>query len=113
MLSLFPHIFILNFNLEVINIPRIQIVVILIFFCRHSRFGGTFVVKSMKSISDNELIYHKPLAKLDSLNFDVDKKKPKTPKNRLPVSWRKTFILLLDCWKRFPFYVSRNSGRYL
>lgn len=52
---------------------------------RHSRFGGTFVVKSMKSISDNDLIYHKPLSKLDALNFDVDKTKPKTPKNRLPV----------------------------
>ncbi|KAJ8921929.1 hypothetical protein NQ315_008563 [Exocentrus adspersus] len=52
---------------------------------RHSRFGGTFVVKSMKSISDNELIYHKPLNKLDALNFDVDKKKPKTPKNRMPL----------------------------
>lgn len=51
----------------------------------HSNFGGSFVVKSMKSISDNELIYHKPLIKLDALNFDVDKKKPKTPKNRLPV----------------------------
>ncbi|KAH1021930.1 hypothetical protein HUJ04_011414, partial [Dendroctonus ponderosae] len=58
---------------------------------RHSRFGGTFVVKSMKSISENELIYHKPLGKLDSLNFDVDKTKPKTPKNRLPVkaAWNK------------------------
>lgn len=39
----------------------------------------------MKSISDNELIYHKPLNRLDALNFDVEKKKPKTPKNRLPV----------------------------
>uniref|UniRef100_A0AAR5P976 Timeless N-terminal domain-containing protein n=1 Tax=Dendroctonus ponderosae TaxID=77166 RepID=A0AAR5P976_DENPD len=60
-------------------------------FSRHSRFGGTFVVKSMKSISENELIYHKPLGKLDSLNFDVDKTKPKTPKNRLPVkaAWNK------------------------
>nr|WDV40247.1 timeless 2 [Sinonovacula constricta] len=26
---------------------------------RHSRFGGTFVVKNFKSISDNDLIYHK------------------------------------------------------
>lgn len=39
----------------------------------------------MKSISDHELIYHKPLNKLDELDFDVDKKKVKTPKNRLPV----------------------------
>lgn len=38
----------------------------------------------MKSISDNELIYHKPLNRLDALNFDVDKTKPKTPKNRMP-----------------------------
>lgn len=52
---------------------------------RHSRFGGTFVVKSMKSISDNELIYHKPLNKLDALNFDAGKKKVKTPKNRRPI----------------------------
>lgn len=59
-------------------------------FSRHSRFGGTFVVKSMKSISENELIYHKPLSKLDSFNFDVDKTKPKTPKNRVPVSLIKT-----------------------
>ena len=39
----------------------------------------------MKSISENELIYHKPLNKLEALNFDADKKKPKTPKNRMPV----------------------------
>ncbi|EEZ99220.1 protein timeless homolog isoform X1 [Tribolium castaneum] len=52
---------------------------------RHSRFGGTYVLKSMKSISDNELIYHKPLNKLEALNFDADKRKPKTPKNRMPV----------------------------
>lgn len=57
---------------------------------RHSRFGGTFVVKSMKSISDNELIYHKPLSKLDALNFDADKTKPKTPKNRLPIKASQT-----------------------
>ncbi|XP_018327682.1 protein timeless homolog [Agrilus planipennis] len=53
---------------------------------RHSRFGGTYVINSMKSISDeNNLIYHKPLNRLDDLNFDAEKVKPKTPKNRLPV----------------------------
>ncbi|XP_065170446.1 protein timeless homolog isoform X2 [Atheta coriaria] len=52
---------------------------------RHSRFGGTFVVKSMKSISDNELIYHKPLSKLDEIDFDGNKSKLKTPKNRAPL----------------------------
>ncbi|CAH2013078.1 unnamed protein product [Acanthoscelides obtectus] len=51
---------------------------------RHSSFGGTFVVQDMKSISDNALIYHKPLGKLDKLSFDVDKQKPKTPRHRMP-----------------------------
>ncbi|CAG9855567.1 unnamed protein product [Phyllotreta striolata] len=52
---------------------------------RHSRFGGTFVVQSMKSINDNELIYHKSLNKLESLDFDNGKTKRKTPKNRTPL----------------------------
>lgn len=53
---------------------------------RHSRFGGTYVVQNLKSINDeNELIYHKPLNRLDALNFDADKDRKRTPKNRLPV----------------------------
>jgi hypothetical protein len=40
---------------------------------RHSRFGGTYVLKDMKSISDSDIIYHKPLNKLDSLDFDQEK----------------------------------------
>lgn len=39
----------------------------------------------MKSVGENELILHKPLSKIDALSFDTDKKKPKTPKNRLPI----------------------------
>ncbi|CAG9838377.1 unnamed protein product [Diabrotica balteata] len=52
---------------------------------RHSRFGGTFVVKSMKSITDNDLISHRPLNKLDSLNFDTNKRQKKVPRNRAPL----------------------------
>ncbi|XP_049842526.1 protein timeless homolog [Schistocerca gregaria] len=52
---------------------------------RHSRFGGTFVLKDFKSISDRNLIYHKPLNKLDDLSFDHEKHKVKTPKNRQPL----------------------------
>lgn len=55
------------------------------FATRHSDFGGTFVVTSMKSISDNNLIYHKPFNNIDVLNFDITKQKPKTPKNRFPI----------------------------
>lgn len=69
---------------------------------RHSQFGGTFVVKSMQSIDDNnDLIYHKPLNKLDALDFDGDKKQHKTPKNRAamketnPVERRSAFSIRL------------------
>lgn len=56
---------------------------------------------NMKSINDeNELIYHKPLNKLSALDFDVDKSKVKTPKNRRALqdssgSRRTTFTIRL------------------
>lgn len=40
---------------------------------RHSRFGGTFVIKDVKSISDNDMIFHKPLTKAVKLAFDFEK----------------------------------------
>lgn len=40
---------------------------------RHSRFGGTYVVQNMKSISDNDLICHQSLQKALKLEFDTDK----------------------------------------
>ncbi|XP_013190355.1 protein timeless homolog isoform X2 [Amyelois transitella] len=53
---------------------------------RHSRFGGTYVVQNMKSISDNELICMKPLNKIANLDFNGSKKsKYVKPKNRRPL----------------------------
>ncbi|CAB3239308.1 unnamed protein product [Arctia plantaginis] len=54
---------------------------------RHSRFGGTYVVQNMKSISDNEIICLKPLNKISNLDFNAGSKKLKLvkPKNRRPV----------------------------
>ncbi|XP_049869881.1 protein timeless homolog [Pectinophora gossypiella] len=53
---------------------------------RHSRFGGTYVVQNMKSISDNEIICLKPLNKISNLDFNGSKKsKLVKPKNRRPV----------------------------
>lgn len=49
---------------------------------RHSRFGGTYVVQNMKSVSDNDLICLKPLNKITSLEFGTKKDKFKKPKNR-------------------------------
>lgn len=39
----------------------------------------------MKSVGDNELISHKPLNKIEALSFNTDKRKPKKPKNRMPL----------------------------
>ncbi|XP_026322138.1 protein timeless homolog [Hyposmocoma kahamanoa] len=53
---------------------------------RHSRFGGTYVVQNMKSISENELISFKPLTEFSKLDFSGSKKsKLVRPKNRRPV----------------------------
>ncbi|XP_059046079.1 protein timeless homolog [Achroia grisella] len=53
---------------------------------RHSRFGGTYIVQNMKSISDHELICLKPLNKISNINFNGSKKsKLVKPKNRRPV----------------------------
>lgn len=46
---------------------------------RHSRFGGTYVVKNMKSVSDNDLICHQNLRK--AVEMDFSHEKPKQRKN--------------------------------
>lgn len=41
---------------------------------RHSNFGGTYVMKNMKSTSERELIYHKPIRdESDITLLDKDK----------------------------------------
>ncbi|KAA0201056.1 hypothetical protein HAZT_HAZT005746 [Hyalella azteca] len=52
---------------------------------RHSRFGGTFCIQNMKSISDRDVIAHKPLADVCALDFDQNKRGKKIPKNRAPL----------------------------
>lgn len=44
---------------------------------RHSRFGGTYVMKNMKSISDNDIICHKSLKSAVNMDFDTEKLKQK------------------------------------
>ena len=51
---------------------------------RHSRFGGTYVLKNVSSISDsNKLIWHNPLQSVNRLDFDREKRPKKTAKNKL------------------------------
>ncbi|CAG0882336.1 unnamed protein product [Darwinula stevensoni] len=40
---------------------------------RHSRFGGTYCVKNVKSISENDIICHNPVTSLTGLSFDYRK----------------------------------------
>ena len=49
---------------------------------RHSRFGGSYTVLNVKSISENPLIYHKPLSSVNNINFDQNKRPKKISKNR-------------------------------
>ena len=44
---------------------------------RHSRFGGTYTISNMASISEKKIISHRPLQNLNSLNFDRDKRSKK------------------------------------
>ena len=50
---------------------------------RHSRFGGTFVFKNVKSIADNDLIIQKPLSVMQDLNLDKGKRGIRRAKNRI------------------------------
>ncbi|XP_041372172.1 protein timeless homolog [Gigantopelta aegis] len=52
---------------------------------RHSRFGGTYVVLNMKSISDRDLIYHKSQGDIQNLSLDLNKKYKKKAKNLAPI----------------------------
>ncbi|XP_055324474.1 protein timeless homolog [Sitodiplosis mosellana] len=44
---------------------------------RHSRFGGTYIMQNMKSVSDRDIICHKPLDRAVAMDFDRDKNKQK------------------------------------
>jgi len=50
---------------------------------RHSRFGGTFVVNNVKSITDKAMIIQKPLSNLQDLNLDKGKRGIKRSKNKI------------------------------
>jgi len=50
---------------------------------RHSRFGGTFVMKNVKSITDRDMIVQKPLSNIQDFNFDQSKRAIKKAKNKI------------------------------
>lgn len=44
---------------------------------RHSRFGGTYTMQNVKSISDKDIICHQSLERAISMDFNRDKNKQK------------------------------------
>lgn len=40
---------------------------------RHSRFGGTYVMTNLKSVSDNDIICHQSLTRAIAMDFDREK----------------------------------------
>ncbi|KAL0978263.1 hypothetical protein UPYG_G00168150 [Umbra pygmaea] len=49
---------------------------------RHSRFGGSYVVKGLKSIGENDVIYHRGLHNFKSYSHDVGKAVHRVPKRK-------------------------------
>ncbi|XP_061689494.1 protein timeless homolog isoform X2 [Syngnathoides biaculeatus] len=47
---------------------------------RHSRFGGSFVVKGLKAIGDNDLIYHRNVNNFKNYTHDVGKAVRRVPR---------------------------------
>ncbi|XP_045117033.1 protein timeless homolog [Portunus trituberculatus] len=81
---------------------------------RHSRFGGTYVVRQMKGVSDQDLIVHRPLANVSELSFDRHKKARKHNKNRLPMrecSTQRRSILAVSLFLQ-EFCVEFLAGAY-
>lgn len=44
---------------------------------RHSRFGGTYILQNVKSISDKDIICHQSIERAFAMDFDRDKNKQK------------------------------------
>ncbi len=49
---------------------------------RHSRFGGTFTLANVKSISEKSMIYHRPLTSMDNIDFHKEKRPKKVARNK-------------------------------
>ncbi|KAM6153293.1 protein timeless homolog isoform 2-T2 [Erethizon dorsatum] len=49
---------------------------------RHSRFGGSYIVQGLKSIGENDLIFHKGLHNLQNYSSDLGKQPRRVPKRR-------------------------------
>ncbi|XP_051632653.1 protein timeless homolog isoform X3 [Manacus candei] len=49
---------------------------------RHSRFGGSYVLRGLKSIGDRDVVFHKGLHNLKSYSHDLGKEPQRVPRRR-------------------------------
>lgn len=64
---------------------------------RHSRFGGTYTIRNVKSVSNRDIICHQNLSRAVAMDFDRDKTKQKqsfrVAKDHTPVERRSAFSI--------------------
>lgn len=77
-----------------------------LYSCRHSRFGGTYIVQNMKAIGENQLICHKPYQKIEALEFGTEKVWKKERE-------RKKGILSYKEMKSFAFNIFFSLNDYI
>ncbi|XP_039970840.1 protein timeless homolog [Bactrocera tryoni] len=79
---------------------------------RHSRFGGTYVIRNMKSVSDRDIICHQPLERVMSIDFDREKNQQKRSfrhvKEEVELTRRSAFSVRL-CLREFCIEILRSA----
>ncbi|EDV41642.2 uncharacterized protein Dana_GF17582, isoform B [Drosophila ananassae] len=79
---------------------------------RHSRFGGTYVIRNMKSVSDRDVICHQALERVSSIDFDREKQQQKRShrhiKEEAQVTRRSAFTVRL-CLREYCIEVLRSA----
>ncbi|EDW83278.2 uncharacterized protein Dwil_GK22409 [Drosophila willistoni] len=79
---------------------------------RHSRFGGTYVIRNMKSVSDRDVICHQPLERVSAIDFDREKQQQKRShrhiKEEAQVTRRSAFTVRL-CLREYCIEVLRSA----
>ncbi|XP_033235075.1 protein timeless homolog [Drosophila pseudoobscura] len=79
---------------------------------RHSRFGGTYVIRNMKSVSDRDVICHQALERVASIDFDREKQQQKRShrhiKEEAQVTRRSAFTVRL-CLREYCTEVLRSA----
>ncbi|XP_073816308.1 circadian regulator timeout isoform X1 [Musca autumnalis] len=79
---------------------------------RHSRFGGTYVIRNLKSVSDRDIICHQPLERVTSIDFDREKQQQKRSfryvREEAQVTRRSAFSVRL-CLREYCIEVLRSA----